>query len=144
MTATRVTFLIVDDDEVSIMAIRRALARQGIENPVVEAGDGLEALSILKDGVRKPFVVLLDINMPRMTGLEFLAALRDDPSLHDTTVFILTTSDAPQDIGQAYAHNVAGYILKEDAYKSIAAAVGLLDVYTDAVVLPTDQNSHPC
>lgn len=141
MVPTRVTFLIVDDDEVSVMAVRRALARQGIENPVVEARDGLEALTILRDQLRRPYVVLLDINMPRMNGLELLAELRDDPGLLDTVVFILTTSDAPQDLAQAYAHNVAGYILKEDAYKSIAEAVSLLDLYTGTVVLPSDQNA---
>ena len=137
MTHARATFLIVDDDEVSIMAIRRALERHQLDNPVVEARDGLEALDLLRGGtIGKPFVILLDINMPRMTGLEFLAAIRDDEDFSDSVIFVLTTSDAPQDICAAYSHQVAGYILKEDAYRSIGSAIGLLGTYVSTVTLP--------
>ncbi len=137
MSPGRATFLIVDDDEVSIMAIRRALGRHRLTNPVVEARDGLEALEMLRGGgIAKPFVILLDINMPRMTGLEFLAAIRDDAQLRDTVIFVLTTSDAPQDICAAYSHQVAGYILKEDAYRSIGSAIQLLGTYVGTVTLP--------
>ena len=136
MSIERTTILIVDDDEVSVMAIRRALSRLEIGNPVAVAHDGLEALEILRGGLRKPFVVLLDINMPRMTGLEFLPVLRKDPWLKDTVVFVLTTSDAPRDISSAYAHQVAGYILKDDAYRSIGTAVAMLSAYLEVVKLP--------
>lgn len=136
MRRERVTILIVDDDEVSVMAIRRALDRHAVSNPVVVAGDGLEALRILRNELSKPYLMLLDINMPRMTGLELLEILRDDPALEETVVFVLTTSDAPQDIYTAYAHQIAGYILKENAYRSIGDAVAMLDAYLDAVTLP--------
>lgn len=137
MKPDRVTFLVVDDDEVSVMAIRRALVRHDVTNPVVEAADGLAALEILQAGLQRPYIILLDINMPRMNGLEFLAAVRDLPDLEDSVIFVLTTSDAPSDICGAYAHQVAGYILKEDAYRSIGRAVEMLDSYLDVVVLPT-------
>ena len=136
MNRQKSTILIVDDDEVSVMAIRRALNRLDIKNPIATAGDGIEALDILRTRLRKPFVVLLDINMPRMTGLELLAVLRQDPHLNDTVVFILTTSDASQDIAAAYSHQIAGYILKEDAYRSIGSAIELLDTYLGVVTLP--------
>ena len=136
MKAERVTFLIVDDDEVAVMAIERALKRHNLQNPTLRAHDGIEALDMLRNGVDQPFVVLLDINMPRMTGLELMAILRDDETLRDTVTFVLTTSDAPQDIHAAYAHQTAGYILKEDAYRSIGSAIEMLGVYMDNVVLP--------
>lgn len=137
MKPERVTILIVDDDEVSVMAVRRALTRQKIANPVVVAGDGVEALERLRGDVTRPYVILLDINMPRMTGLELLAEMRADPHLQDSVVFILTTSDAPQDICSAYSHQIAGYILKEDAYRSIGTAVAMLDAYLGIVTLPS-------
>ena len=143
MVVSRTTFLICDDDEVSILAIRRALERHGVDNPVVEARDGLEALELLRGAVRRPYIILLDINMPRMTGLEFLDEVRCDAALRDSVVFVLTTSDAPQDICAAYDHQVAGYILKEDAYRSITDAVALLDTYSHTVVLPSERVAVP-
>ena len=136
MSIERATILIVDDDEVSIMAIRRALARHDVSNPVQVANDGLEAFEILRGGLSKPFIVLLDINMPRMTGLEFLPLLREDPWLRNTVVFVVTTSDAPLDISRAYDHQIAGYILKEDAYRSIGTAIAMLSGYLEIVTLP--------
>ena len=137
MRSERVNLLIVDDDEVAVMAVRRALDQHGIKNPVIVANDGLHALEILRSGaVPRPRVILLDINMPRMTGLEFLAAIRDDSNFRDSVVFIMTTSDAPQDVCDAYARQIAGYILKEDAYRSIGRAVEMLGAYLEVVLLP--------
>lgn len=129
------TFLIVDDDEVSVMAVRRALRRLQIENPVMVARDGVEALDLMQ-GLERPYVILLDINMPRMNGHEFLAAIRKDPAYKNHVVFVLTTSDAPQDIMHAYERQIAGYIVKENAYQSIGDAVKLLGGYIETVRLP--------
>lgn len=137
MRAEQVNILVVDDDEVSVMAIRRAMEQHGVTNPVIVANDGLHALELLRDGaVQHPRIVLLDLNMPRMTGIEFLAAIRNDPCFENLVVFIMTTSDQPQDILCAYAHQIAGYILKEDAYRSIGRAIEMLGIYLDTVVLP--------
>ncbi len=137
MRAEKVTILVVDDDEVAVMAIRRAVTQHGIKNPVVVAGDGLEALEMLQAGtVRTPCIVLLDINMPRMTGLEFLAAIRNDPSIRTLIVFVMTTSDAPNDLVEAYSQNIAGYVLKEDAYRSIGRAIEMLGTYLEVVQFP--------
>ena len=136
MRAERAHILVVDDDEVSVMAVRRALVQHGIRSPIYRAADGLEALELLTSGaVPKPRLILLDINMPRMTGLEFLAAVRRDPGLRNQVVFVMTTSDAPQDIAHAYAHQIAGYIVKEDAYRSIGRAIEMLGAYIDVVAL---------
>ncbi len=137
-----VTFLIVDDDKVSIMAMKRALRKMNVVNPVVTAGDGQEALDILrgeagKEKILTPFLVTLDLNMPRMGGIEFLEEIRDDPDLCSVVVFVMTTSDAPQDIASAYERNVAGYIVKENAAESFAKALDMIEVYSKLVVLPS-------
>jgi len=135
MERDRVTFLIVDDDEVSVMAVRRALQRLQVENPVAVARDGVEALEVMEN-LPRPYIILLDINMPRMNGHEFLAAIRDNPDHRTHVVFVLTTSDAPQDIMHAYERQIAGYIVKENAFRSIGAAVKMLDDYIETVRLP--------
>lgn len=135
-----VTFLIVDDDDVSVMSIERAISRLRLTNPIEVARDGREALERLRsngDGaIRRPYIVLLDLNMPRMGGLEFLSAVRRDSELQGSVVFVLTTSDAPEDIAAAYREKVAGYVVKEDAFGSIRRAMEMLGAYVQIVRLP--------
>ena len=111
--------LVVDDDEIDIMAIKRTLRRLDVPNPVSCAHDGIEALELLRGdaadgGLERPYIILLDLNMPRMSGLEFLRELRSDDALRDSVVFVFTTSNAEEDKAAAYALNVAGYMLKTD------------------------------
>ncbi|MEO1138717.1 MAG: response regulator [Pseudomonadota bacterium] len=137
MTNDRVSFLIVEDDEVAVMAIERVVKAMRLTNPIEHAVDGREALDRLRgtngEAVSHPYIILLDINMPRMNGLEFLAELREDVELANSVVFVMTTSDAPRDIAEAYSHKIAGYIVKESAYESLKAAIGLLHKYTEIV-----------
>lgn len=137
-----VKFLIVDDDEVSIMKIKRAIAKAKFDNPVQIAKDGLEALQTLRgdkdhERMTPPYIVTLDINMPRMDGHEFLAEIRGDPKLKNVVVFILTTSDNENDIASAYDRNVAGYILKERSEESLFEKVSMIENFSHLVVLPT-------
>lgn len=134
----RASFLIVDDDEVAVMAVERALDGENIARPVAIARSGAEALNLLRrpGAVRRPCLVLLDLNMPGMSGLEMLAELRRDPALAPTVVFVLTTSDSPQDIAAAYALNAAGYLLKGQGGRTVRAAVRLLDLYARTALLP--------
>ena len=135
-----VTFLVIDDDEVSVMAIKRAIRSLKLLNDVMVARDGEEALDLLrtKDSglCAKPYIILLDINMPRMNGLEFLAEVRDDPCLRTSVIFMVTTSEAPSDIAAAYDHLVAGYIVKENAMRSLRDALEMLGSYVRIVRLP--------
>jgi len=136
-----VPILIVEDDQVCVMAIRRALRKLDLQNPIRVARDGLEALELLRGGAGRepmaaPFVVLLDINMPRMNGHEFLAEIRRDPVLRPLVVFVLSTSDSPEDVRRAYAHNVAGYLLKADLCGSLSAALSMVDSFARAIVFP--------
>ena len=117
-----VTLLIVEDDEIDLMGIKRALKELRIKNPTIRAKDGVEALEILRgenghEKLQKPYIILLDLNMPRMDGVQFLQAIRDDEALKKSVVFVLTTSDTDEDITSAYTHNVAGYIVKSASRK---------------------------
>lgn len=136
-----VNFLIVDDDVVSVMAIKRALKKLKIVNPIEVAKDGKEALTILrgKDGsnqITPPYLVTLDLNMPRMNGFEFLDEVRSDPQLQRAVIFVLSTSDAPKDVAAAYANNIAGYIVKDDLGDSFVKALDMIDSYSKIVELP--------
>lgn len=136
-----INFLLVDDDQVSIMAIKRALKKLKIINPVTVARDGEEALQILRgecgqDGLLPPYLITLDLNMPRMDGFEFLEQVRKDPALHRAVIFVLSTSDAPKDIDAAYAKNIAGYIVKDNLGNSFVRALDMIDSYSKVVELP--------
>ena len=106
--------LLVEDDEIDVMNARRAFQKGNITSPLFHAEDGLQALEMLRDGSvpRERRLVLLDINMPRMNGIEFLRELRADAALKATPVVMLTTSDEEHDRVAAYGLNVAGYLLK--------------------------------
>lgn len=134
----RVTFLVVDDDEVAIMGMRRAIKKLELANPIEEARNGEEALAKLRGaaGLKQPFLVTLDLNMPRMGGLEFLDEVRKDDTLHSAIIFVMTTSDAPKDITAAYAKNVAGYILKDNAVDTMRRALGMLESFSDTITFP--------
>ena len=137
-----VRFMIVDDDDISAMAIERAIKKLKIANPVVMAKNGVEALEILEqsknnDGKLPRYIVTLDLNMPMMGGLEFLEHIRNDQSFRKLIVFVLTTSDAPDDIASAYDQNIAGYIVKENPTETFKEALNMLSDYSQLVVLPS-------
>jgi CheY-like chemotaxis protein len=142
MTAEAATILLVDDDKVDIMAIKRSFRELRISNPIVTAANGIEALARLRgDGVPRiaqPCLVVLDLNMPRMGGIEFLTELREDPELRRTIVFVMTTSNAEEDRWRAYDKNVAGYVLKHRPGRSFLDAVGMLEHYWRIVEFPAD------
>jgi CheY-like chemotaxis protein len=142
-----VSILVVDDDRVDTMAIRRSLRELQITNPVIAARDGIEALERLRgengrDKVPAPLLVLLDLNMPRMGGLEFLEELRADPELHATLVFVMTTSAAVEDRTRAYAKNVAGYVLKFQQEQGFQNAILMLEHYWRIVEFPDHGSVH--
>ena len=130
--------LLVDDDEVDVMNVRRAFQKAHITNPLFVAHDGIDALEQLR---RNDFpcdrrLVLLDLNMPRMNGIEFLRELRADPALHATPVVVLTTSDDERDKVDAYDLNVAGYLLKPVTFGSFVEIMVALNKYWTLVEMP--------
>lgn len=133
--------LVVDDDDIDAMAITRALKKLKLNNPIVRARDGVEALSYLtgngdKEKLDRPHVVLLDINMPRMNGHEFLEQVRTNPELNDTVIFILTTSSDIKDRTMAYRNRAAGYIVKSSLGASYQRLGEMLSSYWQVVTLP--------
>lgn len=139
MKPERVRILLVEDDEVDVMGIRRAFDRNGIDCELHVARDGYEALALMRQAdsvLRWPYIVLLDLNMPRMSGQEFLDAVRADEELCHAIVFVLTTSDNPRDIELAYAKNVAGYVVKTSLDEDMGELVRLLEPYWRMVEFP--------
>ncbi|PCK07737.1 MAG: two-component system response regulator [Alteromonadaceae bacterium] len=137
-----VTLLVVEDDDLDAMAIKRSFKALKLLNPLIRAKDGVDALEYLrgengKTKLNKPYIILLDINMPRMNGIELLEALRKDPELSDTVVFILTTSAADKDIMTAYSKHVAGYVVKSEIKSSFLEVIELVNCYWKIVALPT-------
>ncbi|KJZ23154.1 response regulator [Tritonibacter mobilis] len=138
--ARDVKIILVEDDDGDAKAIRRAFSKARIANPLIRFRNGREALSFLKGETDQDpplqFVVLSDINMPRMSGIELLEALRDDPTLHKTLFFVLTTSDDERDITAAYSNNVAGYILKSQAGDMFIELMTVMNNFWRIVELP--------
>ena len=138
-----INILLVEDDEVDVMNIKRAFKKYKIANPLYSASNGLEALEMLRsDNGQPPKVpenrrlILLDLNMPKMNGLEFLHELRKDEQLRRTPVIVLTTSDEDKDRIEAYNLNVAGYILKPVTFASFAEVMVALNKYWTLCEMP--------
>jgi CheY-like chemotaxis protein len=130
--------LLVDDDEVDVMTVKRAFSRANIANKLYVATDGIEALNLLRSdsipAARR--LVLLDLNMPRMNGIEVLRELRADPVLHAITVVVLTTSNEDRDRVEAYQLNVAGYLLKPVTFHAFADVMSTLNKYWTLMEMP--------
>ena len=141
MRDNTVHILLVDDDDIDAEAVRRALKKYKIANPVRWVSNGIEALRALRgqseqESLPRPYLVLLDLNMPRMNGLEFLETLRADEDLKDSIVFVLTGSDATRDKIQAYRLNVAGYLVKSRVGEDFVNLVHMLNHYWRIVEFP--------
>jgi len=123
--------VLVEDDEVDVMNVRRAFKKNNITNPLFVAANGLEALALMRDPATptKNRIVLLDLNMPKMNGIEFLRALRADPQMSHTPVVVLTTSNEDKDRVEAFQFNVAGYLLKPVTFTSFVEVMAALNKY---------------
>lgn len=136
MEQKKMHILLVEDDEVDVMNVRRAFKKNNIANPLYLAANGLEALAILRGQAKiEPVMpsarrlVLLDLNMPRMNGIEFLRELRLDENLRSIPVIVLTTSNEDRDKVEAYNLNVAGYILKPVTFSNFVEVMATLNKY---------------
>lgn len=138
---SQVKILLLEDDDGDAKAIERAFKKSKIANPIIRAIDGIEGLEHLrgengKEKLSPPFMLLVDINMPRMGGLEFIQELRKDGQLKPSVVFILSTSKSEEDQIRAYELNVAGYIFKETAGNDFLKFIDLMNIYWRIVEIP--------
>jgi CheY-like chemotaxis protein len=138
MSNQQLNILLAEDDEVDVMTVKRAFRQNHITNPLFVAADGIEALEMLRSGTipETRRLVLLDLNMPRMSGIEFLRELRADPRLAPTPVVVLTTSNDDKDKVEAYNLNVAGYLLKPVTFQRFCEVMVALNKYWSLVELP--------
>jgi len=142
MQGRMINILLVEDDEIDVMNVRRAFKKNSITHPLYVASNGLEALAKLRaqdNSIRIPAdrrLILLDLNMPKMGGIEFLKRLRADPTLRNIPVIVLTTSNQDKDRVEAYDLNVAGYILKPVTFANFAEAMATLNKYWALCELP--------
>ncbi len=135
--------LFVEDDDVDAEMVVRAFRRHKPDNTFTIVRDGLEALAVLhgcegQERLPQPFIILLDINLPRMNGIEFLQQLRTDTELRRSIVFVLTTSNREEDRLAAYNEQIAGYVLKSSAGEDFRNIITLLDSYYGVVEFPPE------
>jgi CheY-like chemotaxis protein len=138
MTGKVLNVLLVEDDAVDVMNVQRAFKKNNITNPLFVAGNGVEALELLRGNTipKKNRMVLLDLNMPKMNGIEFLRELRADPDLALTRVVMLTTSNEDKDRVEAYELNVAGYLLKPVTFVNFVEVMAALNNYWALIEFP--------
>jgi CheY-like chemotaxis protein len=143
MADNLVNILLVEDDQVDVIKVQRAFKKNHILNPMFVAENGLEALNMLtgSNGAEKipiPRIILLDLNMPKMGGIEFLKRIRSDDRFKSISVFVMTTSNEDKDKTEAYNLNIAGYILKPLSLNSFIQAVSVLNNYWQLCEFPNN------
>lgn len=141
-----VPILLVEDDETDIETVKRAFAKVRVTNPLFVTKNGKEALEFLRhegqfskpEDSPRPGLILLDLNMPVMDGKEFLRIMREDDSLKNIAVFVLTTSAEEEDVLASYNYYVAGYIIKPVRFDNFVQAVQVLNSYWTLSVIPKE------
>jgi len=129
--------LLVDDDNADVMTVRRALDELNVPNELIHHFDGENALKYLRKNANKvPCVILLDLNMPKMSGTDFLTAIKKDPQLRQIPVIILTISNGDTDRDKCFELCAAGYIVKPATYNGLLEAIKILDNYWTLSELP--------
>jgi CheY-like chemotaxis protein len=129
--------LLVEDDRVDAMTVKRSLKDLNVTNLLVHTLDGEEALAYLTgEGNKRPCITLLDVNMPRMSGIEFLKIVKADDKLKKIPVVVLTTSKNEQDVINSFKFGVAGYIVKPSDYKKFVEAMRTVNIYWTLSELP--------
>ena len=134
MSDNDAAILLVEDDRVDIMTVQRALSRHQIGNPLHVARTAPDALGMLRgQGFPKieppPALILLDLNLPKMSGIEFLRELRMDPELCELKVIVLTSSNEPNDRAAAFRYEVDDYIVKPHSFDEFATAIRTVLAY---------------
>ncbi len=109
--------LLIEDDQIEVMKLQRTISKLDLSQNIIEAKNGEEALEVLRSGQKLPDIILLDLNMPRMNGIEFLTILKNDEVLQYIPTVILTTSENRSDLLKCYQIGIAGYVIKPLKYE---------------------------
>ncbi len=132
--------LLVEDDTIDAMTVRRAFSDLKVTNPLAHSLNGEDGVAYLtQETNERPCVIFLDLNMPKMNGLEFLRIVKADPELRKIPVVVLTTSNEEQDIVASFRLSVAGYIVKPVDYQKFVEAVRTFDIYWTLSILPDEK-----
>lgn len=126
MSENEVGILLVEDDRVDVMTVQRALGKHQIRIPLQVARTATDALRMLRgqgSPIIRPALILLDLNLPRMSGIEFLQELRADAALRDLRVIVLTSSNEPNDRAAAFRYEVEDYLVKPHSFHEFANAI---------------------
>ncbi len=121
--------LLVDDDAVDVMTVKRAFKQMRVISPLVVKGDGEEALEYLKSTPVPPRVILLDLNMPRMNGLEFLQEIKSDEAFSAIPVIVLSTSGENSDVSACFRNSVVAYIVKQHSQDEFVRELRIYNTY---------------
>jgi len=131
--------LLVEDDSADVLIITRALKEIEIKNKLVTTNNGEEALEYLqKNEGKRPCIILLDLNMPKMSGIEFLKIIKNDDKFRDIPVIALTTSQNNFDIAECFWHGIAGYVIKPIDYRKFVKALRIMDLYWMLSEMPNE------
>ena len=129
--------LLIEDDDVDVMTVKRALKDLRVSNQLVPISDGEEAIEYLKkESNTKPCIVLLDLNMPKMDGAEFLKTLKADKTLKKIPVVILTTSNSDRDVIESFELGASGYMVKSVDYDKFVETIQAIERYWTLSKLP--------
>ncbi|MGO4910995.1 MULTISPECIES: response regulator [unclassified Leeuwenhoekiella] len=123
------SILLIEDDRIEVMKLKRVLSKSDLKHHLVEAKNGEEALTILQDKSNLPDIILLDLNMPKINGIEFLKILKNDSYLKYIPTVILTTSNNHNDVKECYEIGIAGYVLKPLKYEDYVEKIESLLAY---------------
>ena len=131
--------LLIEDDDVDVMTVKRALKDLKVPNQLVSIGDGEKAIEYLNtESATKPCIVLLDLNMPKMDGAEFLKIVKADKALKKIPVVILTTSNSDRDVIESFELGAAGYMVKSVDYEKFVETIRVIDMYWTLSKLPSN------
>jgi CheY-like chemotaxis protein len=131
------TMLLVEDDHIDAMTVQRALREINVTNPLHVVGDGEEALNYLRNGPEtQPCIILLDLNMPKMNGIEFLEEAKRDDLLKKIPVIVLTTSKDENDRIESFNLGVAGFMIKPVDYTKFVDTMKTIEMYWTLSELP--------
>jgi len=134
---SRKPILLVEDDYVDVMTVKRALGEINLQNDLVVAENGEQALDYLEDpSNERPGIILLDLNMPRMNGIEFLQIVKQHEQHKIIPVIVLTTSSQERDRVESFKMSVAGYMTKPVIYTEFVDVVRIIDKYWTCSDMP--------